>query len=273
MMAGLLAGSLGSAAMGQGRNYGGRGGGLQSGYGGGRSTGALPFAGGRGGYGGAGGGFGGGYGGGMGSGFGGAGGYGGFGGGAGGFGRGAGGYGGMGGGAGGMSGAMGGQTRMGNGPLNAGLSQNVGQRFQQGDFVGRDSVDVQSTFQSLQAQQQSAMFAQAIENLNDQRESRRRWRDREVTPPAVRVRLRPGFGMERPASAEASSALQQRLALSLRTGGISTAESELQNGRLVLRGTVATEHDRALAEQLARLEPGVSTVENLLEIEPAAAGR
>ena len=43
-------------------------------------------------------------------------------------------------------------------------------------------------------------------------------------------------------------------------------------GRLVLRGTAATAHDRALAEQLARLEPGVSEVVNeiqLSESEPA----
>ena len=40
----------------------------------------------------------------------------------------------------------------------------------------------------------------------------------------------------------------------------------------VLRGAVATQHDRDLAEQLVRLEPGVAQVDNMLTVgQPAAS--
>jgi osmotically-inducible protein OsmY len=39
----------------------------------------------------------------------------------------------------------------------------------------------------------------------------------------------------------------------------------------ILQGTVASDHDRDLAEQLVRLEPGVAQVENNLIVAPPAA--
>ena len=271
----LAASVLESTADAQGaRGYGGRTGGLQSGYGGARqggfSSGRSGFGGGyggSGGYGGAGGYGGGGYGG-FGGGYGGAGygggGYGGFGGAGGGFGGAGGGYGGAGG--------LGGGTTMGAGPLNAGLSQGIGQRFQQGDYVGRDAIDVQQTFQSLQAQQQAQIFADAIENLNDQRDSRRRWRDRQNEPPPVRVQLKLAFDVPAAIRTAASGESLRRLSQSMQAGGLTGATAQLNGGVVVLRGVVASEHDRALAEQLALLEPGVSKVENFLTIESAGAG-
>jgi osmotically-inducible protein OsmY len=155
--------------------------------------------------------------------------------------------------------------------MSAGLMQNVGQRFQQGDFVGRDAVDVQQTFQSLQAQQQAQMFAEAIENLNDQRESRRRWRDRQEEGPPVRVQFKTAFVVPAATRAAASSESMRRLSASMQAGGMTSATAQLNGGTVVLRGVVASEHQRALAERLALLEPGVSRVENFLTIASADA--
>ncbi|MEQ8837588.1 MAG: BON domain-containing protein [Lacipirellulaceae bacterium] len=44
-------------------------------------------------------------------------------------------------------------------------------------------------------------------------------------------------------------------------------QAELVDGVVTLRGIVRTERDRQLAERLASIEPGVSRVENLLEVQ------
>ncbi|MFV2067349.1 MAG: BON domain-containing protein [Pirellulales bacterium] len=50
-------------------------------------------------------------------------------------------------------------------------------------------------------------------------------------------------------------------------------DPELRERTLILRGTVASEDDRALAERLARLEPGVSHVENRLRVADGRSDR
>jgi hypothetical protein len=46
------------------------------------------------------------------------------------------------------------------------------------------------------------------------------------------------------------------------------ADAGSQGQVAVLRGTVATEEDRQVAEQMARLEPGVSSVRNEIQVRP-----
>ena len=52
----------------------------------------------------------------------------------------------------------------------------------------------------------------------------------------------------------------------------SPLEVSIDQGTATLRGVVATEHDRVLAERLALLEGGIRQVENLLEIESPSPG-
>ena len=47
-------------------------------------------------------------------------------------------------------------------------------------------------------------------------------------------------------------------------------EVAFEQGTAILRGVVATEHDRGLAERMTKLEPGVRRVENLLTLAPAS---
>ena len=48
-------------------------------------------------------------------------------------------------------------------------------------------------------------------------------------------------------------------------------EVSLEGRTATLRGTVATRHDRALAEQLLLLEPSVARVKNELQVGPVGA--
>ena len=73
-------------------------------------------------------------------------------------------------------------------------AQPQGREFQEQSFVGRDAEDVRDTFRNLtRGQRRRAMMDMVVENLNEMRESRRRWRDQQRQPPSVRVQLRPAF--------------------------------------------------------------------------------
>ncbi len=200
-----------------------------------------------------------------------------------------GGYGGManagGFGAGGMSsfgaGGMGaqggafGQTSMmgggmaGGGMFGGGFGQQQGGRAGQRNFVGRDATEVQAGFQNQfgAPQQGGQFFADVVQNFNDLREQRRRWRDRQNAPPPVRVQLRPAFDLPvRGMNAEVVSGLQTRVNQMLETRGVGSAQVESTEQGVVLTGSVASDHDRRLIAVLASLEPGVARVDNRLTV-------
>jgi len=60
--------------------------------------------------------------------------------------------------------------------------------------------------------------------------------------------------------------LSSQLARTGRLQSLSPVVVSVRGDTLVLRGAVATQHDRDLAEQLMRLEPGVARVENELTV-------
>jgi osmotically-inducible protein OsmY len=74
-----------------------------------------------------------------------------------------------------------------------------------------------------------------------------------------------------PTDAALSSAATQGLAKSMRLPAGAPVEVAVQGGTAVLRGVVATPHDRDLAEQLVLLEPGIARVTNELRVEPNGA--
>jgi len=90
----------------------------------------------------------------------------------------------------------------------------------------------------------------------------------------LRTSVSVGFTHPRPTPAEVQESLADRI---LRLGRLqmrSPLEVSVQGRTATLRGTVATEHERILAEQMVRLEPGIWTVNNelVLEAVPVPAG-
>ncbi|HMO87471.1 MAG TPA: BON domain-containing protein, partial [Lacipirellulaceae bacterium] len=190
-----------------------------------------------------------------------------------------GGFGGM---QGGFGGAMGpGPTVMaptffGTGPMVGGQMGPLGGSPGQRAFIGRDAAGVQANMQAQfgSPQQSGRFFADMIQNFNDLREQRRRWRDRDNAEPPVRVQLRPAFDLPTaPPSSAVGVALERRLGgmLASRGEGAGAVQVALTGRGAVLTGQVATEHDRALIEQVARLEPGIDVIENRLTVGPASA--
>jgi osmotically-inducible protein OsmY len=92
------------------------------------------------------------------------------------------------------------------------------------------------------------------------------------TQTQIRTTVRVGFEYAPTTGTGVSSKLQARLAQSSRIQFLSPVEVALNGPTATLRGVVASEHSRALAEQLARLEPGIWSVQNELEVvAPASA--
>ncbi len=158
---------------------------------------------------------------------------------------------------------------------------------QPGQFVGADTRDIQN-FRSMmsnpqQAQQSVQQWRSGLTNLGSSRAG-------QPTQPFGRGSAAFGRGFGRAGVGEISAAVRlgfkvqpldvdQAVAATLRqvqnAGKIQTLgalDVSVKKGVAVLRGTVATPHDRLLAEQLVRLEPGVRQVRNELKIAPQQTG-
>jgi hypothetical protein len=168
----------------------------------------------------------------------------------------------------GGAGVGGGQGTVGQGPMSAGLAQTAGERFQEGGFVGRDAEDVRTSFESQSGGRgPGGMLDMMVENLNEMRDARRRWREQNSQPPAIRVRLQPAFDVPVLPAGQANLEIQTRLARVMQLRGVGSPQVEIAGRTAFLRGTVPTERDRALVARIASLEPGVSRVENLVTIQ------
>jgi osmotically-inducible protein OsmY len=87
------------------------------------------------------------------------------------------------------------------------------------------------------------------------------------TATTIRVTFRAAFDYPQRDSRQLSTSLTRRLA---KTPAIQTQTPirvELQGRTAILRGIVSAEHDRSLAAQMIRLEPGIEAVRNEIEIE------
>lgn len=87
--------------------------------------------------------------------------------------------------------------------------------------------------------------------------------------PAMRTTLVPAFDYPSPtAGPKFSAELGGRLTSLLKDRATAPIQASVEGRTVVLKGAVATEHDRVLAEKLALLEPGVGSVENDLVVRP-----
>jgi osmotically-inducible protein OsmY len=151
--------------------------------------------------------------------------------------------------------------------------------LQSGEFVGADVQDVRNTMARTGAERGtgqgmsglsafgSSPFGRALQALSGgMRSSSGARRTTEV-----RARIITGFKVSQPAPAQLSSSLAQRLEQSSWIQANSPMEVKMEGGTAILRGAVATEHDRELAARMAMLEPGVRKVDNQLVVQPVAS--
>jgi hypothetical protein len=151
-----------------------------------------------------------------------------------------------------------------------------------GQFVGSDSGDArnfigafsQLTGMANQGRNQFGANNQFGNRQNGNRNQQgqnqgRNGRNREERSPMLRS-YAAGFSFN--PDANPSRGVGQRLATQLSqsrsVGAIGPVQVQMQGKTAVLRGVVASEQERSLAAQMAMLEPGVSAVQNELQISP-----
>jgi len=83
---------------------------------------------------------------------------------------------------------------------------------------------------------------------------------------SIRTALTVSIDLPSTSSRPVSSSLAQRLTDLPAIHWRSPSQVELQGRTAILRGVVATEHDRDLAERVVRLEPSVDQVQNQLVV-------
>lgn len=142
----------------------------------------------------------------------------------------------------------------------------------QGSFVGADRQDTTNPRSMQGTQTRSAqanfsqlgnLFAQGLQSVNQNNNTQSR------NQPNIRIALRLGF---RPAPVSQTSlvAMQTRLEKLPGIKFIGPSQVTMEGRTAVLKGTVASEEDRELAQALAKMEPDVLDVRNELVVDSTA---
>lgn len=178
----------------------------------------------------------------------------------------------------GMGGGMGGGMNMGaNGQnmLNQ-MNQNAGQltssdRFlrsnrRPGQFVGSDSQDSQN-FMSALGNASQLRAAQSNMRANTQvRQPQQNRQGQAAGAILPRMRLELGFDKVEASATTRGDVLEKRFEGMPALKTQSPIQVAVQGETATLTGVVATEHARLVAAQLALLEPGISRVQNDLQV-------
>lgn len=153
---------------------------------------------------------------------------------------------------------------------------------QSGAFVGTDSTDTRAFVGSVTAGSATSASSRNIRRGGGGSANANRGggRGRGRQSEEIRITLDVGFALPPGKTAQgaadrAAARLVGRMERSTWIQKRSPLEVTLDQGIATLRGTVATEHDRVLAEQLALLEPAIASVRNELVVrplDPAAPG-
>lgn len=191
---------------------------------------------------------------------------------------------------GGMNGASG-NTGMA-GISSGGLSGNLGNaqqlgantyaRDRAGQFVGADRRDAAALNPFSQAgaaglggmnqfATSAAMFSQLQQRMRQQQQNLNRMNqqgggNRGATQLRIPMRLPPAERGPSGISAASTAQLTRRLTKLPALAAVGPIEVQAEGQTVILRGQVATDSDRALAEEIALLEPGVAAVRNELAV-------
>lgn len=150
----------------------------------------------------------------------------------------------------------------------------------QGAFVGADSRDTtnplsqQSGVQQGQLlQSQNAFFSQLSQQLqrNQNQQRQQNGRNGNTNQQQVRVSLKLGFAGGGSVSSATTAQLEKRFTRLPGLNLVSPVQVVVEKDVVVLRGRVASQSDRELAEAIARMEPGIEDVRNELSVGPAGS--
>ena len=141
-------------------------------------------------------------------------------------------------------------------------------QFNQNNVNAGSAEDIRQRMRQIFGNQRRRQFLDfQIEDLNQQRRSQRQGQGGGQDKPKVRVHLQPRFQYEELPTAAVASNLQATLTRILQERNVALPQVELAERTATLRGTVTDAEQGKLIEKLVSMEPGVSQVVNLLEID------
>lgn len=161
-----------------------------------------------------------------------------------------------------------GQLQLGNGGQTTGSERFMRGNRQAGNFVGSDISEVTQLFSNLTAGRTNTdgagNFGPQNRGRGNEFDNMQSNNQATIVPHRLMIGFRyPQPRIALPAPNAAGGTTIRGLARIPSRGPLTV---ELQDRTATLRGVVATAHDRALAEQLALLEPGISQVQNELQV-------
>lgn len=139
------------------------------------------------------------------------------------------------------------------------------------DFVGAAGRDDQQFVGRQEAGVTAEEIRSAVDELQIQTGPDANQTAQPAMPPRVRMyapRLRVAFDFVPTADSEVSSRLTRCLASALPAESSSRIEVSAAGDAAILRGAVASERERKLAELLLKFEPGIARVQNQLRVQP-----
>jgi hypothetical protein len=140
------------------------------------------------------------------------------------------------------------------------------------DFVGADAGEAQRFVGRQQAGQAQEEIRSAVDQLQVETATDANQTAGPTLPPRMRLnapRLKVGFDFTPQADADIGTQLASRLQTALRQNGSRRIDVSVTGDEAVLRGEVASERERKLAELLVRFEPGITRVQNELQVRSA----
>ncbi len=140
-------------------------------------------------------------------------------------------------------------------------------------LVGRNAENVSKMLRELRgSKRQQRSVDMAVENLNERRSSRNRRRSQQSPPPPIHVQFLPSFRQYQRPVALVASGVQARISRLLEQRDAGSVRVEMVDRTATLTGMVESEYEQRLLERMVRIEPGVSSVRNLIVVEgPAIA--
>ncbi len=178
----------------------------------------------------------------------------------------------------GGQGLGGGNRSRGGQGLGAGAGSLGQERLGRGErrgFIGADRSDVADFIGAFQDRTANATPAPSENRPNNRDRNRNRGSDRPRT--MIRVQYHIAFAYPTVSTSDLGRQLRDGIRVlneASRARGYSegTAAVALDGQTATLRGVVASEYDRLVAEKMALLEPGVARVENQLRVVPPKEG-
>jgi len=134
--------------------------------------------------------------------------------------------------------------------------------------VGRNAEDVREMLQELRGTERRQKRANMnVENLNRRRNARNRRQSQRNPPPPIHIQFQPSFSLQRAPVELVADRLELNLSRLLEQRDAGAVRVVLSDRTATLTGSVTSEYQRRLLERMVRIEPGVSTVENLIAVE------